>query len=618
MFRLNMKIALRNLWRSKTSSSINVIGLAVGLSACLLLLLYVNYEFNFDRQYKDSDKIYQVMTNFQDASGKITSTGRSPGNGIAMAIRDKIPEVDAITRIAGGDESLIANGQNGFKKMDLFADPEILKIFNYEFVAGNPDVALSSPNAVILTEATAKLLFGTTDVLNKTVRYANQFDLKVTGIIKDHPANTSLGFDYLMPWSFYQIVDNEARNPSWSSFSFLAIAKVNDKGKLDLINAKVKKLFNETYTKERNENFLFPFADTHLFGKFVNGKSVGGDIERIYLFIALAFGILLIACINFMNMATAKSERRAKEVAIKKTMGATRGSLITQFLTEAMVLTIAAVLIALTIVEGSLPMFDNLLDLKIQIDYTNATYWLSIVAVALLTGLLSGIYPALFLSSFSPVKTLKKNVAKTSLLSFNLRQVLVVGQFCFAIMLVIGTLVIYRQIQFIKSRPVGYNINLLAEMPQNGELYGKFELFKDQLIKTGAVKAVNQASRSMTHVNNWFYGLLWPGMDEQGKEIVFNRMETQYDFVKTNGVQMLAGRDFSKQFASDTAGILLSSNAVKMMKLKDPIGKDVTLFDNKLKIIGVFKDFCGIPRIILAAQWSSISIKTGEGILICV
>lgn len=591
MFKLNLKIALRNLWRNKTSSVINIVGLAIGLSSCLLLLFYVNYEWNFDRQYKDADKIYQVMTNFQDASGKITRTGPSPGNGIAMAIRNQIAEVDAITRIAGGNESLIANEENGFKKIDLFADPEILKIFNYEFIAGNPDAALNAPNSVVLTEETAKLLFGTTDVLNKTVRYANGIDLKVTGVIKDHPANTSLGFDYLMPWSFYQTIDDEARNPGWGNFSFLAIAKVNDKAKLNLINSKVKKLFNQIYTKERNQNFLFPFSDTHLYGKFLAGKSAGGDIERVYLFIALAFGILLIACINFMNMATAKSERRAKEVGIKKTIGATRGSLVTQFLTEAMVLTTVAVLIALAIVEGSLPMFNNLLGIEITIDYTNMGYWLGILSVAVLTGLVAGIYPAVFLSSFNPIQTLKKKTARARLIPINLRQVLVVGQFCFAIMLIIATLVIYKQVQYIKSRPVGYNINLLAEMPQSGELYGKFDLLKDQLLKTGAVTAVNQASRSMTHVNNWFYGFVWPGMEEQGKEIVFNRLETQYDFVKTNGVQMLAGRDFSKEFASDTAAILLSSTAVKMMKLKDPVGKSVTLFDNKLKVIGVFKDF---------------------------
>jgi putative ABC transport system permease protein len=591
MLRLNLKIALRNLWRNKTSSVINIIGLAVGLSACMLLLLYVNYEMSFDRHFKDADKIYQVMTNFQDATGKVTSTGESPGNGIAMAIKAKIPEVDMITRIGGGDKSLIANKQKMFKRVDLFADPEMLKVFNYEFIAGNPVTALNAPNSVILTQQTAYLLFGTTDVLNKTVRYRNTNDLKITGVIRDLPANTSLRFDYLMPWSFFESINAYVKNPGWGDFSFLAMARVNDPGNIDLINTKVKKLFNENYKAQKNENFLFPLKDKHLYGEFLNGRSVGGNIERIYLFLALAFGILLVACINFMNMATAKSERRAKEVGIRKTIGATRSSLVAQFLTEAMVLTMVAVLIAIAIVEVSLPVFNNLLDIDIAIGYTNKGYWLGILTVALLTGLLSGTYPALFLSSFNPVQTLKKKAARAKLIPVNMRQVLVTGQFCFAIMLIIATLVIYKQMQYIKNRPVGYHINLLAEMSQDGELFSKFDLFKAQLLKTGAVTAVNQSSQSMTRVGNWFYGLEWPGMEEKGKEIVFNRLQTSYDFVKTSGVEMLAGRDFSRDFASDSAAILLSSTAVKAMKLKDPIGMNVKLFGKQLKVIGIFKDF---------------------------
>jgi ABC-type antimicrobial peptide transport system permease subunit len=256
-----------------------------------------------------------------------------------------------------------------------------------------------------------------------------------------------------------------------------------------------------------------------------------------------------------------------------------------------MVLTIVAALIAVTLVEVSLPMFNNLLEIDIIIGYTNTGYWLGIIAIALLTGLLSGVYPALFLSSFNPIQTLKKKTARAKLIPINLRQVLVVGQFCFAIMLVIATLVIYKQMQFIKNRPIGYNINLLAEMPQDGELLDKFELFKEQVLKTGAVTSVNQSHQSMTRVGDWFYGFRWPGMEENGKEIVFNRLQTQYDFVKTSGVELVAGRDFSRDFASDSAGILLSSTAVKVMKLKDPIGKIVNLHGNQLKVIGIFKDF---------------------------
>ena len=591
MFRLNLKIALRNLWRNKTSSVINVIGLAIGLSSCLLLLLYVNYEWNYDKGFKDSDKVYQVMINFQDASGKVTSTYGAPGNGIDGAIRKRVPEVDAVARLAGGGETLIANGRISFKKAAIFADPDLLKIFNFEFSAGNPSTALDAPNSVIVTEQTAKLLFGGVNVLNKSIKYKNERYLTITGVIKNFPGNATIKFDYLLPWSFFESINESARIWSWSSFSWPVMVKVNDPSKVELINSKIKGLFNERSQDTKGENFIFPFNKTHLYGKFVNGTNAGGDIEKIYLFIGLAFGILFIACINFMNMATAKSERRAKEVGIKKTIGATRTSLVIQFLTEAMILTLGSVLVAITIVELTLPMFNNLLDIEISVGYGNIWYWLVIFGVVMLTGLLSGLYPALFLSSFNPVSNLKRKASRAKAIPVNLRQVLVVGQFCFAIMLIIATLVIYKQISFIKDRPIGYNANLMVEMPQEGELSHKYEVFKSEVLKTGGVTAVNQSSGSFSSVSNWFTGFEWPNMAPGGQDIVFNRLETTYDLIRTSGLELVAGRDFSKDFASDTAGILLSSSAVKVMNLQSPIGTIVKLHGNNLKVIGVFKDF---------------------------
>ena len=590
MFRLNLKIAFRNLWRNKTSSVINITGLAIGLASCLLLLLYVNYEWNYDQQFKDADKVYQVLINFQDASGKITSTGSAPGNGIDGAIRNRIPEIDAVARITGGGNKLIANGRTSFKKSALFADPEILKIFNYEFIAGNPLTALDIPNSVVITEQTAKLLFGGVNVLNKSVKYENDKNLTITGVIKDFPGNTTIKFDYVLPWSFLELINENVRTWNWSDFSWPVILKVNDHSKVELINSKIKGLFNERAQDTKAENFIFPFAKTHLYTKFVNGKSAGGEIEKIYLFIGLAFGILFIACINFMNMATAKSERRAKEVGIRKTIGATRSSLVIQFLTEAMVLTCGSVLVAIAAVELALPMFNNLLNIEITIAYTNIWYWFVIFGVVLVTGLLSGLYPALFLSAFNPIKILQRKTARAKSIPVNLRQVLVVGQFCFAIMLIIATLVIYKQINFIKNRPIGYQANLLAEMPQEGELSSKFEVFKSEVLKTGAVTAVSQAAGSLSNVSNWFTGFEWPNRPPGGQDIVFNRLETTYDFVKTNGIELVAGRDFSKDFASDTAGILLSSSAVKVMNLQSPLGTMVKFNGNSVKVIGVFKD----------------------------
>jgi putative ABC transport system permease protein len=590
MFKLNLKIAIRNLWMHKTSSLINVIGLAIGLASCLMLMLYVAYEWNFDRQFKGSEQVYQVMTNFQDAEGKISATNELTGNGIAAVIKQEIPDVDVVARVAYAGQSLIANGLNSFKRDAKFADPGLLKIYNYEFIAGNPETALSTPNSIILTQHMAELLFPAGNALNQSVRYNDANDLKVTGIIADLAPNSSNTFDFLMPWSFYEKLYDWVKVPDWGSFNWQTLVRVNGKANIPLINSKLKGIIKRNGFATA-EALLFPLTERHLFGKFVNGKSVGGDVERIYLFIALAFGILLIACFNFMNMATAKSERRAKEVGVKKTIGASRSSLVAQFLTESMLLTGISVVIAIALVEILLPTFNNLLQIKLSITYTNSWSWIGIFGIILLTGLLAGSYPALYLSGFNPLQTMKTRAKRARLIPVNLRQVLVVGQFCFAIVLIIATLVIYRQIQFIKDRPVGYDINLLAEIPQDGQLQSKYEVYKSALLRSGAITAMCQSSGSLAHDGSAFWNFEWPGMPEKDKQIVFNQIATSYDFLKTNGIPLIAGRDFSKTFASDSAGVLLSSSAVRIMQLKDPVGTRVKYHGTDATVVGVFKDF---------------------------
>lgn len=591
MFKLNLKIALRNLWKHKTSSIINVIGLAIGIASCLLLLLYVSFEWNFDKQFKGAEYVYQVMTNFEDEKGNVKNTGDATSNAIAQVIKQEIPDVEAVSRLNNAGMQLLANDENSFKKEAKFADPDILKIYNYEFVAGNPSIALGTPKSVILTEHMAGLLFKDGDALNKSVRYNDEIDLKVTGIIKDLPTNGSYRFDFLMPWSLFEMLFPWTKKPEWGNYNWQTLVRVNEQANVSLINSKMKGLIKRNASWATEEVFIFSLSDKHLFGKFVNGKSTGGDVERIYLFVALAFGILLIACINFMNMATAKSERRAKEVGIKKTIGASRSSLISQFMTESMLLTLISVLIAMVLVEILLPTFNNLLNIQLSINYYNSGYWIAISVVILLTGFLSGSYPALYLSAFNPIQTLKRKTTKANAVPVSLRQVLVIGQFSFAIILIIATLVIYKQVQFIKDRSVGYDINLLAEMPQDGELGKKFDLFKTELLKAGAVTALCQSSGSLSNSGSSFWNFEWPGMTEAERQIVFNQIATTYDFTKTNGVEIVAGRDFSKEHASDTASLLLSSSAVKIMGLKDPIGTPVKYHGNDFTVVGVFKDF---------------------------
>ncbi|WP_343524254.1 ABC transporter permease [Pedobacter sp.] len=591
MFRLNLKIALRNLWKNKVSSFINVVGLAIGLAACLTLLLYVTYEWNFDKQAKNSADVYTAMTNIPGDNGKISGTFEGSTTAFGPAIRQGLPELRYMARMDYGGKNLIANGQNAFKRQSKFAEPDILKMYDYHFIQGNANTALNHPNSVIVTESTAKVLFGSTDVLNRIVRFKDQIDLNITGVIEDQPDNSSNKFDYLMPWSLYESIDRGAKDLNWSNYSFITLVMLKSGVDLNLVNQKINQIEKKNNTNNQQSQVLFPLAKLHLYGKFEDGKSVGGAIEQIYLFVGLAFGILLIACINFMNMATAKSEKRAKEVGIKKTIGANRSSLIVQFLTESMVLTFIAVIFAIALLEIFLPAFNNLLNIKLDISYFNGSSWMGILGIVLATGLIAGSYPAFYLSSFNPIQTLKKKIKSKGFFSVSLRQVLVVGQFCFAIILIISTLVIYKQIQYIKNRPVGFDVNALVEMPQDGELKTKYELLRTQLLKSGAVSSMFQSSVSLSHHGRNFAGIEWEGMLKATNNQLFNQVITTYDFIKTNGIKLTSGRDFSEKFASDTSAVMVSASAVKVFGYKNPVDRTVTIFGDKFHIIGVFDDY---------------------------
>ncbi|WP_029275063.1 ABC transporter permease [Pedobacter borealis] len=591
MLRLNLKIALRNLWRNKVSSFINVIGLAIGLAACLVLLLYVTYEWNFDKQAKELANVFTTMTNIPGDNGKISGTFEGSTTAFGPVIKQSLPELRYMARMDYGGKNLIANGQNAFKRQSKFAEPDILKMYDYEFIYGNASTALSNPNSVILTASTAKILFGTTDVLNKSVRFKDRLDLNITGIIKDQPENSSNKFDYLMPWSLYEKIDQSAKDLNWSNYSFVTLVMLKNGANLDLVNQKINQIEKKNNTNNQLSQVLFPLAKLHLYGKFEDGKSIGGAIEQIYLFVGLAFGILLIACINFMNMATAKSEKRAKEVGIKKTIGANRTSLIVQFLTESMMLTFIAVIFSIAILEIFLPTFNNLLNIKLNISYFNSTSWMGIIGIVLATGLIAGSYPAFYLSSFNPIQTLKRKIKSGGFFSVSLRQILVVGQFCFAIILIISTLVIYKQIQYIKNRPVGFDVNALVEMPQDGELKTKYELLRTELLKSGAVTSMFQSSVSLSHRGRNFAGIEWDGMLKATNNQLFNQVITTYDFIKTNGIKLTSGRDFSGNFASDTSAVMVSASAAKVFDYKNPVGKTITVFGDKFNIIGVFDDY---------------------------
>jgi ABC-type antimicrobial peptide transport system permease subunit len=393
-----------------------------------------------------------------------------------------------------------------------------------------------------------------------------------------------------MPWSLNEKLNDWVKNATWGSNSFLTLMQLKDNRYLENVSGQIKGIYKRNWKNSENEGLVHPLSKWHLYDKFENGKSTGGKIDQIRIFIVLAFCILLIACVNFMNLSTARSEKRSREVGVRKAIGSSRKSLIGQFLLESMVLSLIGMLVAFTLIEISLPYFNNLLNIQLVINYQDWKFWTTLIGLTIVTGLIAGSYPAFYLSSFEPVKVLKgfTTVGSSSL---SVRRVLVVFQFVFAACLIVCTGVIYQQLNFIKNKPIGYNRNGLVEIPVQGNLKGKvkLDLVKDQLLKSGAVTSVTYFSHSLNQFGDATFDFSWPGKNPKDL-ILFNYRGTGYDFTETTGAKIIAGREFSSRFV-DTVNVLVNETAVKIMGLKQPVGTVIKWDDTPITIVGVMKDF---------------------------
>jgi len=587
MFRLNLKIALRNLWKNKGFSLINIGGLAIGLASCMILLLYIAYEWSYDKQFTDYEKTY-VLYNNQKTAKETFSFIAFPGK-MKEEIRAKVPGVSKVARMFYPELKLLSYNQNNFKNSATFADPDFLKIFDYKVLKGNPSTFLKSPDGVVISETLAKNLFGNEDPLNKVVKLDNSESLKVEGVIEDRPKNSSIEVDYFMSWSLFEKLNLWSKDSGWGNNYCMIFLQLENNSFFNPVNNQLHGMIKAHDKEGNSEPFMHPLSKWHLYGQFENGKNVGGKIDQLKIFFLLAFCILLIACVNFMNLSTAKSEKRAREVGVRKAIGSSRNNLVGQFMFESILLTSLSMLVAFVLIEASLPYFNNLLSITLEIDYKGWQFWTVLFGLTLITGLIAGSYPAFYLSSFDPVKVLK-GFKLSGGSSLSIRKFLVVFQFVFVACLIVCTTVIYQQLNYIKNKPIGYNKTNLIQIPTEGELAKKEkrQILKDELIKSGAVTDVTEYSQSLTAGGNNTYGVTWPGKNEKDK-ILVNFRFTNLDLAKTTGMEILQGRDFSKDFA-DTASVLVNEALVKVMDMKDPVGKMIN-WDRPLKIVGVVKDY---------------------------
>ncbi|TKC06498.1 FtsX-like permease family protein [Pedobacter polaris] len=589
MFKLNFKIALRNLWKNKGFSLINIGGLAIGLASCMILLIYVAYEWSYDKQSTNHDKTYIVYQN-SVANGKTFSWAWTP-NVMANEVQEKITGVKYASHSTYPSGKLITVGDKKISSKAIFADLNFVKIFNYKFIKGNPQQVLKDANTIILTKSFAEKLFGNEDPINKTIKLENQDILKVSAVIDDVPANNSIIFDCLMPWALFEKREAWIREGNWGNNMCLTVVQLKENAFFAKANAEMLGIYKRNQKGNTAEAFLHPLTKWHLYGDFENGKSVGGKIDQLRIFLLLAFCILLIACVNFMNLSTARSEGRAKEVGVRKAIGSSRKSLISQFLLESVLLTFISTVLAFILVEISLPYFNNLLNIKLEIDYSNINFWIGLLILMTFTGFISGSYPALYLSSFEPIKVLKGFRVKTDS-SVSVRKVLVVGQFVFAACLIICTAIIYQQLNYVKNKPIGYNKSNLVQIAVQGKMADqvKLALLKSKLLKSGAVSDVTFFSQDITEHGNNTTDVSWQGKNA-GESILFNNGGIGSDFIKTIGTELVAGREFLTNSANDTNSVMLNEAAVKMMRLENPVGAKIRFWGNERVNVGVIKDF---------------------------
>ena len=591
MFKNYFKTTWRNLFRNKAFSLINIMGLALGLACSLLIMLWVNDEYKVDAFHKNKTQLYSVFERrYHD--GQINAGYATQGL-MPDEMKRVFPEVQYATGNAWSHVSTFEANNKIIKEDGNFAGQDFFKMFSYPLLQGDAITALQTPLDIAISRKMAEDFFGSAaEAIGKTIRYQNKKDLKITAVFDNVPQNSSAKFDYLINWQTF--LENNGWAKSWDNNgppTHIMLRKGTD------INAFEKKItkFLDNYNKKQSPHSyvrlgIQRFGDVYLHSNFdQNGEISGGRIEYVRIFSIVAIFILLIACINFMNLTTTKSIKRAKEIGVRKVMGAVRFALIKQFISEALLIVSIAMLISLVVVTLVLPQFNQFTGKQIQIPFDNGTFWLSLTGLLLVTGFISGSYPALYLSSFRPVRVLK-GLPKFSSSALWFRKGLVVFQFTLSIILIIVTIVVSKQVKYIQTTNLGYDKENLVYISLEGDLAAKYKLFKSQGLQMPGIQNVTKITDGPTRINNGTTGVQWNGKDPNLK-IDFAHAAIGYDFIKTMHLQLAQGRDFSEDFATDSAGYIINETALRIIGYQDPIGKPFTQWGMKGTIIGVVKDF---------------------------
>lgn len=586
MFRHNLLITLRSFNRNKSSFLINLIGLSTGLACVLFIYLWINDEIKKDKFHTDNDRIYQVYSNHNDASGIFTWKG-VPGL-LADELETKVPEIEYV--VAGTDAhdyTLKVEGE-AHKVLGKFASEDFFKIFDFTLVHGDPSTALSDKSNIILTESLAKILFGTTDVVGKTMEFTFwQFvhPLKVSAVLKDLTTETSDQFQFIMSWDYYH--DELISYKQWGNYYGRVVVKLKEDADAVSAERKIDDILKENLTDTKTDLFLTKYADQYLYNNYENGEQAGGRIDYVLLFSTVAIFILIIACINFINLSTAKASQRSKEIGVKKALGASKNSLMSQFFTESILLAFIALIIAFALVAILLPNFNYLAQKSLTL-HLDSSLLINACALILIVGVIAGSYPALHLSAMKTIKTLKPNLGNGSKHSWG-RKTLVVLQFSISIVLIVATILIQSQMNYVQTKNLGYDRDNIVYFEREGKLLENHDAFLSEMRDLPGVEKA-AASGFMIGGANSTGGVHWEGKEDKD-QVQFWETDAGYELLDVLGIELVAGRDFDPSFAADSASIIFNETAIAAMGMTDPIGKTIQHYGGNKKIIGVVKDF---------------------------
>ena len=597
MFKNYLKISFRNLWRAKGYSAINLAGLATGMACFILILLWVQDELSYDKFHENTNRLFRVVRLDRDDPSQGVCRAGAPWG---PALYNDFPEVENFVRFRGHGRTLMSSGDKGFYESEgLYADSTIFEVFTFPLLKGNPKTALTRPNTMVINERMAEKYFGTEDPVGQSLVFNNQDEFEITGLMQNIPANSHIKFDYLIPFFMYQRWDTSEWGVN-NFYTYLLLAE----GTATQLEAKIPE-FLERHAGERTAaasiNKLQPITDIHLHSNLLRELEANGDIANIYIFSAIAIFILLIACINFMNLATARSANRAKEVGIRKVVGSQRLQLIKQFLGESIFLSILGILLAVGLVELLIPNFNELSGKQLSLDFGNNVFLLTgLLFMALIVGFISGAYPAFFLSSFKPIAAIKGDVGSGKSSSI-LRKGLVILQFAISITLIVGTAVVYRQLNYMSSKKLGFDREqVLVIRMDNSEIKSKQELFRNELLRNSAISGVS-ATSNLLGGGDWGMPFSYEGSGDENR-FSARVLVVDPNFVETLGMQIVDGRNFSYEFTTDiSAAYILNESAVKQIGFDNPVGKsfgrpternEQGKWDyEKGSVVGVIKDF---------------------------